>query len=130
MAKSVDIDSLLSPEDAAFARTQGWDRPDKIRYLTNYISEKLVASKKSGGVTDRANRYRAQKHLKDACEVCGSTKNLQAHHIDGNERNYNKGNIQTVCETCHKSWTRYQAGQGKGKGGRIPKGWKLPGASV
>lgn len=78
------------------------------------------------GVTHRALRYRAQKNLQSACSVCGSSSNLRVHHIDGNEANNAAANCQTACGTCHRSWTKYQAGQDKGKGGRIPKGWSTP----
>ena len=32
-----------------------------------------------------------------ACQVCGSTEELEVHHLDGNWRNDAPGNLQTRC---------------------------------
>lgn len=45
--------------------------------------------------------YRARKHRKLYCEACGSTENLHAHHVDGQPKNNNPENIQTLCAYCH-----------------------------
>jgi hypothetical protein len=45
--------------------------------------------------------WRARKHLKTNCEVCGSAKMLAAHHRDENRENNEPENIQTLCVTCH-----------------------------
>lgn len=46
------------------------------------------------------SRY-ARRHLKAACERCGSTERLEAHHRDGDRRNNTAENIETVCKSCH-----------------------------
>lgn len=38
---------------------------------------------------------------KDHCEICGSTKNLDMHHIDGNWQNNNLDNLMCLCRSCH-----------------------------
>jgi hypothetical protein len=49
----------------------------------------------------------ARKHLKKNCEACGAPGvfiPLQAHHCNGNRRQNNVGNIQTLCRDCHRFW--------------------------
>jgi len=46
-------------------------------------------------------RRLARKHLKDHCEVCGSTDDLVAHHLDRDKSNNTPENISTVCRRCH-----------------------------
>jgi 6-pyruvoyltetrahydropterin/6-carboxytetrahydropterin synthase len=38
---------------------------------------------------------------RDKCEFCGSTKNLKHHHIDGNQSNHLKTNLEILCNSCH-----------------------------
>ena len=45
--------------------------------------------------------WRARRLRGRACESCGATTKLHAHHIDGNEANNSPENIQTLCATCH-----------------------------
>lgn len=45
--------------------------------------------------------WRARLHRKDRCEACGSTANLHAHHVDGQPKNNDQDNIQTLCVWCH-----------------------------
>jgi hypothetical protein len=51
---------------------------------------------------------RARKHLGPFCETCGSTTALDVHHKDGNIKNNELGNLQTLCHPCHMKlhWTR------------------------
>ena len=39
---------------------------------------------------------------KDACERCGSTRFLCAHHKDRNRQNNLSSNIETLCKRCHQ----------------------------
>lgn len=39
---------------------------------------------------------------KDACERCGSKKNLLVHHKDGNRYNNNPLNLERLCKRCHQ----------------------------
>ena len=41
------------------------------------------------------------KHIKNECEICGTTENLEVHHIDKNHSNNNTSNLMTLCESCH-----------------------------
>jgi len=47
------------------------------------------------------NSWRARKHLRKRCEICGGSKLLAAHHVDENRSNNTPENIQTLCVTCH-----------------------------
>lgn len=44
---------------------------------------------------------RAREHLKDACEWCGTTQQLEAHHRDGDRTNNDPANVKTLCKPCH-----------------------------
>lgn len=35
------------------------------------------------------------------CEICGSTKNVDIHHKDGNHHNNESDNLMLVCRSCH-----------------------------
>jgi hypothetical protein len=58
------------------------------------------------------NRGRARaashRHLRSACNRCGSTTRPQAHHVDGNWRNNRAENIETLCAPCHSDEHRGQ----------------------
>lgn len=45
---------------------------------------------------------RYQKYMKKCCEVCGTTTDLEVHHIDKNHQNNNPNNLLTVCSSCHQ----------------------------
>lgn len=62
--------------------------------------------RKSGEVTDRARRYRANsKACRPAgprrCWLCGSQRNVGAHHLDGDESNTRRGNLGWACKSCN-----------------------------
>jgi 5-methylcytosine-specific restriction endonuclease McrA len=50
-------------------------------------------------------RYVARLNRKDKCEKCGTTKNLNIDHKDGNRSNNNPDNLETLCWPCHKDKT-------------------------
>jgi hypothetical protein len=55
-------------------------------------------------VTDRALRYRAQRCAPDGpriCGFCGSTENVDLHHIDGFEEHVETGNLMYACRSCN-----------------------------
>lgn len=47
---------------------------------------------------------------KEVCELCGSDKNLDIHHIDGNWKNNNFNNLMCLCRSCH---TKYERNKGE-----------------
>lgn len=38
---------------------------------------------------------------KKICEICGSEKNIDVHHRDGNYHNNSSDNLMNVCRSCH-----------------------------
>lgn len=46
---------------------------------------------------------RARRHLKSACEHCGSTTKLGIHHKNRNWRDNSIDNLMTLCASCHTS---------------------------
>ena len=48
------------------------------------------------------------------CQLCGSTKKLEAHHIDKNRENNSLENLIVVCKKCH--WGIFHKGKHEGKG--------------
>ena len=43
---------------------------------------------------------------KDECEKCGSQKNLDIHHKDGNWQNNELDNLICLCRSCHTKYER------------------------
>ena len=43
---------------------------------------------------------------KEVCELCGSDRNLDIHHIDGNWQNNNLDNLMCLCRSCHTKYER------------------------
>lgn len=42
-----------------------------------------------------------QKHNTNVCEICGSTDDVEVHHIDKNHNNNNPENLISLCSSCH-----------------------------
>jgi hypothetical protein len=58
-----------------------------------------------GQITDRQKRRRARaampkKELK-RCIACGSSRNMRAHHVNGNENDYSQKNLAALCHACN-----------------------------
>lgn len=78
------------------------------------IAKKLKVSHKSVrrwlGVChrDRTVQHQNQRALEEAdvlyeCNECGTTEDLEIHHIDGDNRNGQVNNLQYLCSLCHKT---------------------------
>ena len=50
----------------------------------------------------RGGATKFRRHRKVACERCGSTRFLCAHHRDRNRDNGAADNIETLCKSCHQ----------------------------
>lgn len=55
---------------------------------------------------DKSNKFPYRKYKKDTCEHCGFIPvhkvQLDVDHIDGNHKNNNPTNLQTLCANCHR----------------------------
>ena len=56
------------------------------------------------------------KTLPKHCAKCGSTKNLDIDHKDGNRKNNNRGNLRVLCRSCHR---KLHQGSPKSKGSQL-----------
>lgn len=41
-------------------------------------------------------------NMEERCEICGSTTNIDVHHIDGDYNNNRIDNLKAVCRSCHR----------------------------
>lgn len=62
---------------------------------------------------------RARKFLTNQCASCGTSQNLQSHHIDQNRANNCVENIQTLCISCHAVHHHHARRVGKTVAGRM-----------
>lgn len=69
-----------------------------------FCSLSCANSRSKGGESRNAYLYQARKFLKAACECCGATTELHAHHVACNWKNNAPTNIQTLCVFCHQFW--------------------------
>lgn len=64
----------------------------------------LICANSTGASTKAGFRAQSRKLRGPACEACGYTLNLHAHHKDGDMTNNAPENIQTLCTYCHNFW--------------------------
>jgi hypothetical protein len=77
-------------------------------------------------LTKHGYSWRARKHLKGACESCGETRSLQAHHVDQDIANNEPENIQTLCRWCHGFLHATAIRLGRSTAGRMAsQGWLM-----
>jgi hypothetical protein len=81
-------------------------------------------------VTDRAHRYRAQKNVTGPrkCVLCGSTRNIDVMHLDGNESHDEKKNLAYGCRSCNGKLAAAfkRAGMGRPTNQYNPAGSTVP----
>lgn len=82
-----------------------------------YCSRSCANTRKE--VTEAGMRWRAEQLRKSACEICGTTSNLHAHHIDGDITHNTPENIQTLCNSCHLKHHHYCRRNGMNIPGRM-----------
>lgn len=69
-----------------------------------FCSLSCANSRPKGGTSRKASHYHARKQRAESCEACGTSKRLQAHHIDEDWKNNEPTNLQTLCVFCHAFW--------------------------
>lgn len=50
----------------------------------------------------KPSEHTYHKLVGDSCELCSSTEALQIHHVDENRDNNTRGNLKTLCTSCHQ----------------------------
>lgn len=75
-------------------RLGGWNRGMRREGMPRYKGEEIDNTHARA----RSRRY----GLQEECEVCGSTEDLQVHHLDGRPQNDADSNLITLCIGCHQ----------------------------
>jgi 5-methylcytosine-specific restriction endonuclease McrA len=52
-------------------------------------------------IQDKSRLCRTRKHRGTSCEFCGTTEQLNLHHVDGDRKNEARENLMTLCASCH-----------------------------
>jgi hypothetical protein len=84
-----------------------------------FCSLSCANSQTKGGSSRSALNVQARRHLGPHCEFCGSTSRLHIHHADEDWTNNNPVNLQTLCESCHRSWHILQRNAGAYPAGKM-----------
>lgn len=75
----------------------------------------------NASTTAGASRKRANKLCGPECEACGISKNLEAHHVNGDPTDNTPSNIQTLCGHCHGFWHAMLKRSGRQPKTRMPR---------
>ena len=74
----------------------------KLRYKGSHKD----GTRRYGNTCEYCHRNAYSKYKKDKCEKCGFIAvdkcQLDVDHIDGNHKNDNPANLQTICANCHR----------------------------
>ena len=77
----------------------------KKRYKKRKDGSELYRCAKLYFKRKKADQRPYRKHVKDKCEMCGFIPKhivqLDVDHIDGNNKNSDPSNLQTLCANCH-----------------------------
>jgi len=85
-----------------------------------FCSLSCANSQTKGGASRSAMNVQARKILGECCEFCGTPERLVIHHVDEDWTNNSPENLQTLCDSCHKSWHITQRNAGEVLAGRMP----------
>lgn len=81
-------------------------------YCDRECMKKAYVAKKSVAKSDGGCHWKSRSIMADVpkvCELCGSTKNVDVHHKDGDYTNNVKKNLMLVCRSCHNKIHREKA---------------------
>jgi len=81
-----------------------------VRVIIRDKNKVKLNSKYRCSTTHKNNNIRSsypyRLHKKDKCEICNfvpvHTSQLDVDHIDGNKKNNDPSNLQTLCANCHR----------------------------
>lgn len=81
---------------------QSWNEYNRQKYCNRECMKKAFRKKPHKGTSWMTVHYHARNLLSNGCcEICGSNKNVDVHHKDGNPQNNSKDNLMRVCRSCH-----------------------------
>lgn len=81
---------------------QCWTHYNKQKYCNKECMKAAYRAKPKKGTSWMTVHYHARNLLPDgSCEICGSDKNVDVHHKDGNPQNNKTENLMRVCRSCH-----------------------------
>lgn len=79
-----------------------WNHYNRQKYCDRECMRAAFRAKPKKGKSWEAVHKQARQLLPDGCcEICGSNKNVDVHHIDGNPQNNDLSNLQRLCRSCH-----------------------------
>ena len=81
---------------------QSWLHYNKQKYCDRECMKAAFREKpKRGESWAIIHQYARMKLPSGCCEICGSDKNVDVHHKDGNPHNNDIMNLQRLCRSCH-----------------------------
>lgn len=88
---------------------QSWNDYNRQTYCNRECMRMAFRAKPRKGTSWMAVHLYARKLLPNGCcEICGSNKNVDVHHKDGNPMNNSIENLQRLCRSCHTKVHRPQ----------------------
>ena len=92
--------------------------PARVR-KTRIVMNAAAGLKPVDQITDRAKRYRANRpevrpSLPKKCNYCGSKRNVVIDHVNGDESDGSKKNLQWLCKSCNTAKGLYDKRNGNG----------------
>lgn len=81
---------------------QSWKEYDRQKYCSRDCMRMAFKEKPHHGASWMTAHYHARNTLPNgSCEICGSSKNVDVHHKDGNYLNNSPENLRRLCRSCH-----------------------------
>lgn len=86
-----------------------WTHYNRQKYCDKECMKAAFANKPKTGTSWMTVHYHARKLIPSgSCEICGSDRNIDVHHKDGNPQNNSIDNLQRLCRSCHMKAHRTQ----------------------
>ena len=74
---------------------------ERVKQQANALRNFHYDKSKKGISILKEDTTNYQKHNTNVCEICGSTDDVEVHHIDKNHNNNNPENLISLCSSCH-----------------------------
>lgn len=92
-----------------------WNKGIKYFNPIRPLSEILVKNSPYKNTHHLKQRLLNAGLLENKCSICGKTKRLELHHIDGDPSNNELNNLQILCIECHYDTKNFRNKNGKGR---------------